>query len=120
MTSSSVTAGGVMIEAFPGVPEETLERLEGRLAAFGSISRELAAAGLEGVLDSLLGGDRELHSAREIAYRCRCSRKRIRRYLEQLPPEDLRPPIEVTCAFCGETYTYRPEEVVPGELELGQ
>lgn len=110
-------AGGLMIEAFPGAPEESVAALETRLAECESISRALAAGGLEGVVDTLLTDDREDHLDTVLCYRCRCSRERIRRYLEQLDEADRQAEdgdVTVDCGFCGERYAYSPEELASG------
>ena len=107
-------AGGVMIEALPGVPEESVTALERRLAGCESISRTLAAAGIEATVDSLLPEDRELHLDTPLIYECRCSRERIRLYLRQLGEGEWATEegeIVVDCGFCGENYTFSRDDL---------
>lgn len=56
---------------------------------------------------------------RDLHYRCRCTRERLKRHLVLLSAEDrvdharADGSIEAECLFCGETYLYPPEELAP-------
>jgi molecular chaperone Hsp33 len=107
-------AGGLMVEALPGIPEPLLTEIEGQVGSRKSFSRDLEAGGLDGVLDRLLPFDREDLEEVDLVYECCCSRDRIRRYLEQLKPDVDVPqdgPIDVDCGFCGERYRFSQDEL---------
>jgi molecular chaperone Hsp33 len=109
-------AGGMIIEALPAAGAEVLDRLERNLAAVtqmrGGISRLLEAEGPEAVIATFLAGlEPVTQRDRPLAYRCRCSRERLRRHLVMLPPEDRAYLYEdgkviADCTFCGERYTF--------------
>ena len=112
-------AGGMVVEALPGAPEEAVESLEANLASFPGISELLEVEGIEGVVARVLNGlDTEVVEARPLRYRCRCSRERFLHQLVLLSAADreyLReePVIKADCHFCGAHYEYTPEELVP-------
>ncbi|MGE5233118.1 MAG: Hsp33 family molecular chaperone HslO [Acidobacteriota bacterium] len=113
-------AGGMIVEAMPDAPGETIGQLERNLGGLAGISRALEEHGLEGVqarvLDGLAAEDRE---AQPLRYRCRCSRERLRRHMALLAPEDrehLRREdgsIEAECVFCGEVYRFAASDIQP-------
>ena len=113
-------AGGIIVEALPAAGEAALARLEANLAAAGGVSRLVEAGGARGVLDTVLAGlDPVEREARVLAYRCRCSRRRLERHLAPLPYEELLAladdtgVIDAECAFCAEHYRFAPEELRP-------
>ena len=112
-------AGGMVIEALPGTPDEEIEHLEANLAVFPGISEVLESEGIDGVIARVLDGfDSEVVETRPLRYRCRCSRERFLRQMTRLPGRDrdyLReePVIKVECHFCGAHYEYTPEELLP-------
>jgi molecular chaperone Hsp33 len=116
-------AGGMVVEALPGAPEEGIARLETNLASFPGISEVLEAEGIEGVVARVLKGlNTETVEIRPLRYRCRCSRQRILRQLVLLSAEDRdyvreEPVIKVDCHFCGAHYEYKPEELEPPLLQ---
>jgi molecular chaperone Hsp33 len=113
------SAGGMVVEALPGAPEEDVERLEANLASFPGISEVLEVEGIEGVVVRVLKDlDTEVVEARPLRYRCRCSRERFLRRLTLLSAEDRayvreEPVIKVDCHFCGAHYEYSPDELMP-------
>lgn len=114
-----VGAGGVIVEVLPEAPDEVVTVLEANIAALPSgVSRLMEEGGLSRALDLLFQGlDRRVVEERKLAYRCRCSRERLKRHLVHLSEEDRREHslesghIEAECLFCGETYLYPPEEL---------
>lgn len=106
-------AGGLLIEAFPGVPEETLVHLEANIGALGAPSDALDEGGVEALLDRALEGfDREELERHPLAYRCRCSAERLLGALATLPSQDLdsitdqHGQVAAVCSFCGQTYSF--------------
>ncbi|MEP7009685.1 MAG: Hsp33 family molecular chaperone HslO [Acidobacteriota bacterium] len=114
-------AGGVIVEAFPGVAEETLERLEQNIAALPGVGQMLGHGNLDHALATLFEGlDWESLDESPVRYRCRCSRGRLLEMLQRLPHEELAPlrnpedgAIPAECAFCGAIYRYAMDEISP-------
>jgi molecular chaperone Hsp33 len=111
-------AGGMIVEVVPGAEEEVLATLEGNLAAVASFSRLLGDAGAEGVVAQVLAGlEPETRERRELAYRCRCNRARLQRYLAALAAADAEAlfageeTVSADCAFCGAHYTFERSEM---------
>lgn len=114
-------AGGMIIEALPGAPDETVAQLEANLASLPSMSRLLEQGGTTAVLDAVLAGfDRQDLGQRTIRHTCRCSRERIAFHLAQLTPEDRAElqaddeHLEASCSFCGNRYRFTEWELMAG------
>lgn len=107
-------AGGVLVEAFPGVPDHVLSSLEERIGALqGEISPVLEAQGTDGLLDAMFGDfDRQELERFPLVYHCRCSAEKLRQSLASLSTEDLMSACDDTghcraqCAFCGDEYVF--------------
>jgi len=116
-----VQAGGVLIEAFPGVAEETIRVLEANLAAVGGeVSAGLEAGGLEGLLSGCLEGfDRRELERHELTYGCGQGREDIRSKLLHLKDEELDEVVDseglftADCAYCARRFTFSRDELVP-------
>jgi molecular chaperone Hsp33 len=111
-------AGGMIVEALPGAPEEAVSALEQNIARIRGVSHLIDEGGLPNVVETVLAGlDREVKEARPLRYRCRCSRERLLRHLILLSAEDrdyLREEdgtIDADCVFCGACYRFTPEEL---------
>jgi len=111
-------AGGVLIEAFPGTPEETLAKLESNIAALEGVSAYLAGGGIAALRDAVLDGfDREDLERHRLAYSCRCSRETLLAQLQQLSTADVEAIVDdsghcvAECAFCGTIYRYPSDEL---------
>lgn len=111
-------AGGMIVEVLPGADEEVVERLERNLASVPGVSHLVEEGGSGHVVETLLAGlDREVHEARPLRYRCRCSRERLQRHLALLSEEERDSlqeddgAIVADCVFCGARYRYTPEEL---------
>jgi molecular chaperone Hsp33 len=128
-------AGGFLVEALPGADEDLVASLETHLASLGSVSRVLAAEGLNGLVGKALGEmERELLEERILLLSCSCDPERYLAHLRALPAEDLdyiltdqatedaglgtrsqglgEPALVVVdCAFCGERYSFSPEDL---------
>jgi molecular chaperone Hsp33 len=112
-------AGGFLVQALPGAPEETLARLESNVADLPAPT-QMVRGGLraDDVVDRLLAGlgSRERTSSRP-AFRCRCGRDRILRAVVLLGRDEVRglvargEPLEVRCEFCGNRYELSPDEL---------
>ncbi|HHT23989.1 MAG TPA: Hsp33 family molecular chaperone HslO [Clostridiaceae bacterium] len=115
-----VAAGGMMIQALPGIDTEILNWLENRCLGFPELS-ELLAEGISPhqLPDMLLGVDAELKYLAEslVEYYCECSRDRMNRNLLLLGNKELtelsEDPNGITlhCHFCAVDYHYTQAEV---------
>lgn len=116
-------AGGLLIEAFPGVAEATLLHLENnitRLSADGGVSAVLERGGLPGLLDAALDGfEREELERHELTYGCGRGRDTLADRLQTLSREDIDEIVDAEdnfaadCAFCGRRYTFSRQELMP-------
>ncbi len=111
-------AGGVLIEAFPGTPEDILSHLESNIAGLRGVSAHLEEGGLEGLLAALTDGmgvkELERHPLR---YGCGRGRDSLLSKLVTLSPEDVDSIADESgrfaadCAFCGRRYTFSRDEL---------
>jgi molecular chaperone Hsp33 len=111
-------AGGILVEAFPSTPEETLARLENNIAALEGVSAYLDQGGVPALRDAVLAGfDRDDLERHPLVYRCRCHEERLRQALQGMPGEDLDSITDeaglliAECAFCGASYEFARSEL---------
>ncbi len=111
-------AGGLLVEAFPGVAEQTLERLEANIAALGGVGQHLAAGGPERLRDAVLSGfDREDLESYPLGFRCSCRRETLKARIQGMAAEELDAmagkdgKIIAECAFCASRYVIDREEL---------
>lgn len=118
-TDTSVkTAGGYLVQAFPGVQEEELETLEKRTVQMPNIS-QVYSQGLspEEVLGRLLGPDCLILEKRPVCFRCGCSRRKVEQILMSMGEDEIRDCItsgqktEIDCHFCGQRYSFANREL---------
>lgn len=110
-------AGGLLVEAFPGVAEDTLARLEANVAAAPGAGEALAEGGLAGLRDSVLAGfDREDLERHPLLFSCRCRRDQLLAQIQGMAGGDLDAMtgedgrITAVCAFCDTRYDFGREE----------
>ncbi|ORJ62207.1 Hsp33 family molecular chaperone HslO [Geothermobacter hydrogeniphilus] len=112
-------AGGFLIQALPGCPDATLEKLEQTLNALPPITTLLQSGRTpEQVLGQAMR-DIPYHTLGrcELRFRCNCSLPRVTAMLRGLPEEDRRElaardePTVITCEYCRKTYSFSPEEL---------
>ena len=102
-------AGGYLIQLLPGAGEDVISRVEGGVLAAGAVTKFLEGNDdPEKMLRTILSDfDVEILGTSPIAYRCDCSRDRMRRALLSLGPQELRTILEsdgqadLSCRFCG-------------------
>lgn len=111
-------AGGLLIQAMPGVSDETLARLEANIAGLGMLTDQLRAGGLLGAMQKAAEGlDLQLATeAQPARFSCRCSRERAADSLKFFGPEERQEMIdaggqEVLCHWCSEAYQLSPDEI---------
>ena len=112
-------AGGFLVQAMPGCPDNVLVDLEARIRSLPPVST-LLGQGLapEQLLAELFADiPYQVQSRCDLAYRCTCSRPQVRAMLATLDREELQEmaaepeDITVTCEFCKEPYRFSPAEV---------
>lgn len=112
-------AAGLLLEALSGATDALLAHLEERVAGFPEISYWLREGFTPAQLMDLLMGDPEIRllELRRVAYRCRCSRERMRRNLAALGREDREDlaadpeGIRLLCHFCNHSYHFSQTEL---------
>ncbi len=113
-----VQAGGLIIQAMPGVTDETLGKLEANIRAMGQITDNLRRGGLMEVMEQATKGlDLKLApDAQPAQWNCRCSRERAMESLKFFNAAERQEMInhggqEVLCHWCAEKYQISPEEI---------
>ena len=102
-------AGGYLIQLLPGAGEDVISRVEGGVLAAGAVTKLLEGNDdPEKMLRTILSDfEVEILETSPLAYRCDCSRDRMRRALLSLGPQELRTILEsdgqadLSCRFCG-------------------
>jgi molecular chaperone Hsp33 len=102
-------AGGLLIQAGPGVDPAFFAALEARRTELGPILRAERAPGA--VLARVFAGERlAIVERRPLRFRCSCSPERVERMIAGLDPAELADMIEkdhgatITCHFCNDRY----------------
>lgn len=111
-------AGGLLVQAMPGVTDETLARLEANIRAMGQITDNLRQGGLLRAIERATEGlglqlAPEAQAAR---FECRCSRQRAvdsLKFFDAAERQDMMATggQEVLCHWCGEKYHVSPDEI---------
>ncbi|HWQ57384.1 MAG TPA: Hsp33 family molecular chaperone HslO [Clostridia bacterium] len=118
-TGGVLAAGGMLVQALPGCPEEDVEKLAACAGEITLITRRLEAGEtLEEIAASLFEGlDMEILQSYAPEFRCDCSRERLERVLLSLGREELEDMIEkergaqLTCHFCNAIYNFSEYEL---------
>lgn len=117
-------SGGLLIQAMPGVSDETLSRLEANIARIGQLTTSMREVGLLGTLERALEGlEHQISSdAEPWVFACRCSRERAAASLMFFDDKERRDMQdeggqEVVCHWCNEHYFFQPEEIAGLEME---
>jgi molecular chaperone Hsp33 len=115
-----VAAGGYLVQLLPEVGRSPLAIMAERLADFRDISEQLVKndADPAPLLDELLYGMpfTKLEQS-PLSWKCRCTAVRVMSSLASISREDIGEmieagePIEMTCDFCGQTYSVSPTQL---------
>lgn len=112
-------AGGYIVQLMPGVTEEEIEELEKNIGEAPPVSQmidqgmtpeEIGAQVLKGMGFQVL----EKHP---VAFKCKCSRERLRDVLKGIGKDELTSILqeqghaELNCHFCGEKYLFDEDEL---------
>lgn len=113
-----VSAGGVLVQAMPGCPEELIQQLEFRSVFFSAISREVADISLEDLAKAWFDGlDMQIVGREDVSYHCDCGREKMEKALIALGKEELRQLIdedqgaELTCHFCRAVHRFSRDDL---------
>lgn len=111
-------AGGLLIQAMPGVTDETLARLEANVKAFGQITDHLRRGSLMEAMHAITAGLglQLADSAQDARFECRCSREKAADSLKFFGAEERAEMMQdggqnVHCHWCGEDYLITPAEI---------
>ncbi len=111
-------AGGYIIQLMPGADDEIAEELERRVREAGSVTKMLTAGmGPRDILTKILGNAFVFMAEHEVAYECKCSRRRVENAIISMGKADLeelaaqQEKIQVTCQFCDAVYEFDAEEI---------
>lgn len=112
-------AGGFLIQLMPGTGEEVIDTLEQKIAGITSVTDLLEQGHTpQSMLEYILGEfGLEVTDTVQAAFRCDCSRERVRRALAGIGEQELRDmiqegkPIEVNCHFCGTSYIFETDDL---------
>lgn len=124
-----VSAGGLLIQAMPGVTDETLVRLEANIRHMGMLTDNLRVGGLLHAMTRATEGlDLRLApGAQPARFECRCSRQRALDSLRFFSAEDRQEMMqaggqEILCHWCNEKYHLTPDEIaaLDAQPEHGQ
>lgn len=117
--NSIETAGGFMIQVMPGAKEDTISKIEKRLAEIPMVS-EMMRDGKkpEDILDEILGAENiKVLDKMPVSYHCDCSRERFLGVLTSLSADQLQEMAdedhgaEAVCHFCGKKYQFTEDEL---------
>lgn len=110
-------AGGFIIQLLPGLSDEEIDEIEGRLASLPPMTTMLEdGLELDEILANVLGMVRVLDTM-DLHLRCKCSRERVEESLISLGIEELQGMIdedgqaEVKCHYCNEAYLFNGPEL---------
>jgi molecular chaperone Hsp33 len=112
-------AGGFLLQSLPPADEEQVEDLARHVERMPPIT-ELLRQGTtaEGLLKQIFGNiSLDILSTQPLAFKCNCSKARMKKALVALGVDDLLEmsreleATEVLCEFCRARYSFRPEEI---------
>ncbi|GGR89830.1 Hsp33 family molecular chaperone HslO [Deinococcus sedimenti] len=111
-------AGGLLVQAMPGVTDETLAKLEANIRAMGQLTDSLRQGGLLTAIQRATEG-LDLHlapDAQAARFECRCSRDRAADSLKFFTAAERQDMIdtggqEIVCHWCNERYQLTPDEI---------
>ena len=116
---SVLAAGGFLVQLLPGAPEKLAAILEDNIFLMDQLTTILHEDGPQEVINQVLKGlNPQILANDEVYYRCPCTRLRLSLALRSVGAEALQElaaegtPAEVTCQFCGKTYTFTSEELL--------
>ena len=116
-------AGGFIIQLLPFATDETITKLENRLANIDSVTNyfERGMSPEEMIRDILgeevFGQDISIEEVRDTQYKCNCSRERVTKALISIGKDELKSmiddgePVNLHCDFCNSDYEFSIPEI---------
>ncbi len=123
--NSILAAGGFILQLMPGTDDETITKIEERLAKIPPISK-LIENGLtpEKILEEILGeGEVKVLETLPVSFKCKCSKERFGNAIISLGEKEIQEMIdddemaEAKCHFCNENYVFSKEELEELKVE---
>lgn len=112
-------AGGFIIQLMPGADDETIDLLEKNITSFGSVTAHLDSGDTiqEILADVLKGIPFEVTDDIPAAFKCDCSRERVKKALIAVGRDEIKDmiregkPVELRCSFCNSAYEFGIDEL---------
>ena len=112
-------AGGFMIQMMPYAEEETISKLEKKIAEFKSVTYALEHEHTpEKMMEDLLGDmDMKIYEKVPTQFHCNCSKERVEKAVISVGKKEIQnmiddgEPIEVNCHFCNTHYHYSVDDL---------
>jgi molecular chaperone Hsp33 len=111
-------SGGFILQAMPGIKEETINQIEENIKSMSPISELIQQnKSPEDIINLITKGDHELVDEMPLKYHCDCSKERFFDGLKTLSKEDLDSlteddsKVEIVCEFCKTKYEFSSEEI---------
>ncbi len=106
-------AGGFIVQLMPGASEDMITKLEDNIFMMDQLTTVLSEDGAAALFDQVLKGfEHHIVGEKEVAYRCYCSRDKVREAIGCIDASELREMIAegkdigVHCQFCDSEYTF--------------
>ena len=117
---SVAAAGGYIIQLLPTADEKAIDIIEENIKHIRPVTTMLSEnISLEEIVSTALKGfDTEVLYETQVAYKCKCSRDRVKAALMTISNDELidmaqtMPEIELKCHFCNKKYIYTPDEIL--------
>lgn len=111
-------AGGFLLQLLPFCPDDVVDRIEKNIQSLPQVTEMMQEGDVKSMIDRVLDGfEYNVVDTYETAYRCTCSRERVIAALSTLPESDREDladetgKVNVTCDFCGSTYSFDEAEL---------
>lgn len=112
-------AGGYIVQLMPGASDALIDQLERVFSSMRSVTALLSEGmAIEQVMAMALDGlDFQVLVRQDVAYECKCSRRKVESALLSMGKKELESlydegePAKVTCQFCDAEYVFEPEEL---------
>lgn len=112
-------AGGFIIQALPGAPEDIISAIEQKISSGPSISRQFDEGKTpEEVLGNIIGQyGMKINGVHDVQFKCDCNRERLKGVLMGMEEKELIDIIEkdrraeVVCHYCNKKYIFEEEEL---------
>ncbi|MFA7561322.1 MAG: Hsp33 family molecular chaperone HslO [Candidatus Izemoplasmatales bacterium] len=111
-------SGGFILQAMPGIKEETINQIEENIKSMSPISELIQQNKTpKDIINLITKGDHELVDEMPLKYHCDCSKERFFDGLKTLSKEDLESlteddsKVEIVCEFCKTKYEFSSEEI---------